>query len=121
MEKKLLDRAEAIEALNKEIEKVKPPFNDTLGAIRHGVRLARNIIEDLPVESKQERRLGRWIRRGGEPEWGPDGPGTIVVRWPWAECSECKGRALETEHGAALTPFCPLCGARMDLPKEAKE
>lgn len=67
------------------------------------------------------RKVGRWIIRGGVPEWGPDGPGTIVVKWPWAECSECKERALETKHGAALTPFCPWCGARMELPEEAEE
>ena len=44
---RLIDRQEAIDALQKEINKGTPPFNDTVGAVRCGVRLARNIIEDL--------------------------------------------------------------------------
>lgn len=111
MEKKLLDRAEAIEALNKEIEKAKPPFNDTLGAIRHGVRLARNIIEDLPVECGQAPRLGRWeiIDKGPELEGGQ-----IVVRPPAIKCTACGSEAVVVLHmGPVLTPFCPWCGAQM--------
>lgn len=48
MKDDLISRQAAIAAIQEEIDKVKPPFNDTLGAIRCGVRLARNIIEDLP-------------------------------------------------------------------------
>ena len=44
----LISRQAAIEALQKEINKGKPPFDDVIGSIRCGVRLARNIIEDLP-------------------------------------------------------------------------
>ena len=43
-----IDRQAAREALQKEIDKAIPPFTDTIGAIRCGVRLSRNIIEDLP-------------------------------------------------------------------------
>ena len=44
----LISRQTAIDALQKEINKVIPPFDDVMGSIRCGVRLARNIIEDLP-------------------------------------------------------------------------
>ena len=44
----LISRQAAIDALQKEINKGIPPFNDVCGSIRAGVRLARNIIEDLP-------------------------------------------------------------------------
>ena len=41
-------RQDAVDALQKEINKGIPPFDDVMGSIRCGVRLARNIIEDLP-------------------------------------------------------------------------
>ena len=44
----LISRQAAIDALQKEINKGIPPFDDVIGSIRCGVRLARNIIEDLP-------------------------------------------------------------------------
>ena len=44
----LIERQAAIDALQKEINKAIPPFSDVVGSIRCGVRLARNIIEDLP-------------------------------------------------------------------------
>lgn len=44
----LIKRQDAIDALQEEINKAIPPFDDVVGAIRCGVRLARNIIEDLP-------------------------------------------------------------------------
>ena len=44
----LIERQKAIDALQKEINKAIPPFSDVVGSIRCGVRLARNIIEDLP-------------------------------------------------------------------------
>ena len=44
----LISREAAIDALQKEINKGIPPFDDVMGSIRCGVRLSRNIIEDLP-------------------------------------------------------------------------
>jgi len=35
--------------LQREIDKVNPPFDDVLGSIRCGVRLARNMLEDEPT------------------------------------------------------------------------
>lgn len=52
--KDLIDRQSAIDALQKEINKVIPPFDDVMGSIRCGVRLARNIIEDLPSAQPEE-------------------------------------------------------------------
>ena len=58
----------AIDALQKEINKGIPPFNDVFGSIRCGVRLARNIIEDLPsaqpeiVRCKECKNSEHWYR-----------------------------------------------------------
>ena len=58
----LIDRQTAIDALNKEINKGIPPFDDVMGSIRCGVRLARNIIEDLPSAQPENIRCTdcRW-------------------------------------------------------------
>ena len=53
----LISRQAAIDALQKEINKGIPPFDDVMGSIRCGVRLARNIIEDLPSAQPEQ----RWI------------------------------------------------------------
>ena len=37
------------DALQYEIDKGSPPFDDTVGAVRCGIRLARNIAEDQPT------------------------------------------------------------------------
>ena len=50
----LISRQAAREALQKEIDKAIPPYDDVFGAIRAGVRLARNIIEDLPSVQPEE-------------------------------------------------------------------
>ena len=51
-----ISRQAAIEALQKEINKGIPPFDDVMGSIRCGVRLARNIIEDLPSAQPERRK-----------------------------------------------------------------
>lgn len=55
----LIDRQAAIDALQKEINKAIPPFSDVVGSIRCGVRLARNIIEDLP-SAQPEMNFDEW-------------------------------------------------------------
>ena len=89
----LIDRRVAIDALQKEINKAIPPFNDTIGSIRCGVRLARNIIEDLP---SAERKPGRWLRIKGEQEY---------------VCQECGQRCLETVMLLPKWDYCPNCGS----------
>lgn len=63
-----ISRRMAIDALQKEINKGIPPFNDVFGSIRCGVRLARNIIEDLPsvqpeiIRCKDCKNSEHWYR-----------------------------------------------------------
>lgn len=71
----LISRAAAIDALQKEIDKGIPPFDDVMGSIRCGVRLARNIIEDLPsaLGYKHEKSAQQWIPCSERlPEVGKD-------------------------------------------------
>ncbi len=53
----LIRRSEAIDELQKEIDKGIPPFDGVQGAIRCGVRLARNIIEDLPSAQPEVKEI----------------------------------------------------------------
>ena len=46
---RLIDADKLRDALQNEIDKAIPPYNDAVGAIRCGVRLARNILEDAPT------------------------------------------------------------------------
>lgn len=46
---RLIDADALRDALQYEIDKVTPPFDDTVGAVRCGIRLARNIAEDQPT------------------------------------------------------------------------
>ena len=97
----LIKREDAIEALQKEINKGIPPFDDTMGAIRCGVRLARNIIEDLP---SADRPQGEWI----DAEIPLESGGSMPIQ----VCNLCK-----TFYPLAYTGgghrFCPHCGAQM--------
>ena len=93
----LIDRQVAIDKLQKEINEWTPPFDDVMGAIRCGVRLARNIIEDLP-SAQPERKRGKWIYHSN---WESDGECGY-------ECSEC-GMGSDVDYG-----YCMRCGARMD-------
>ena len=49
----LIRRKDAIDTLQKEINKGIPPFDDAMGSIRCGVILARNLIEDLASEQSE--------------------------------------------------------------------
>lgn len=46
---RLIDADALRDALQYEIDKAIPPFDDIVGAIRCGVRLSRNIAEDQPT------------------------------------------------------------------------
>ena len=100
---RLIDADKLRDALQNEIDKASPPYNDTVGAIRCGVRLARNILEDTPTIDAEPVRHGRWIYKG------------VRGRFPVCECSVC-GNA-ENADWAVLgdnVNYCPNCGARMD-------
>lgn len=94
----LIERQAVIDALQKEINKGIPPFDDVMGSIRCGVRLARNIIEDLPSV-----RTGKWTRHFDGNEW-------------YWYCSSCKEQWYEEDlwmGGNSFPNFCPNCGADM--------
>lgn len=97
----LISRQAAIDALQKEINKGIPPFNDVFGSIRAGVRLARNIIEDLP-SAQPERKKGKW---------NAEFNGAFRGGAYWFSCSECKRIVPEVRNGG--WNFCPSCGADM--------
>lgn len=65
----LISRQAAIDALQKEINKGIPPFDDVMGSIRCGVRLARNIIEDLPSAQPEQRWIPCNERMPDEDYW----------------------------------------------------
>lgn len=55
----LIDRREALRALKKEIDYLGPPYvDDEMRGMRFGLRLARNIIEDLPIIESKENKGG---------------------------------------------------------------
>lgn len=62
------------------------------------------VIEELP--SAQERKTGRWIDCIGSDHW---------------KCSECGDRAPmywdanRQEYDEWYSPFCPNCGAKMEV------
>ena len=62
------------DALQYEIDKGTPPFDDTVGAVRCGIRLARNIAEDQPTVDAVPVVHGRWTRENNYGIW---------------KCSEC--------------------------------
>lgn len=103
---RLIDADALRDKLQKEIDKGIPPFNDVIGSIRCGVRLARNIVEDEPTIDEVPVRHGRWI------------PKMIIIggcdHFFGMKCSVCGEDALNAEGVDFLTDFCPSCGAKMD-------
>lgn len=97
----LIDRQTAIDALQKEINKGIPPFDDVMGSIRCGVRLARNIIEDLP-STEPERKTGTWVKTGQSFVY-PD-------KFRNYMCSECGCDIEKMKYN-----YCPWCGAKMGV------
>lgn len=101
---RLIDADALRDALQYEIDKVTPPFDDTVGAVRCGIRLARNIAEDQPTVEAVPVVHGKWIHRPGS--WFHND----------YQCSEC-GNYLDfngLNAGRGDANFCPNCGARMD-------
>lgn len=99
-----ISRQAAVDALQKEINKGIPPFNDVLGSIRCGVRLARNIVEDLPSADVQPVRHGKWIKhilKNANVPWGHD-------------CSNCGEWFVIGNDTAERYKYCPHCGAHME-------
>ena len=127
----LIDRQAAIDALQKEINKGIPPFDDVMGSIRCGVRLARNIIEDLPSVQPKERCIAKitlseedlekiakeqveeikeLLPQKGEWIWDDD---TFDLEKEYI-CGECRCYALKKDGNQIRSNFCPNCGCRME-------
>lgn len=99
---RLIDADALRDKLQEEIDKAIPPFDDVIGSIRCGVRLARNIVEDEPTIDAVPVRHGKWIDEGQYADFFP--------HHEW-RCSECGEHVIEID-----TPwykYCPNCGARM--------
>jgi hypothetical protein len=98
--KRLIDADALRDKLQVEIDKGIPPFDDVMGSIRCGIRLARNIVEDEPTIDAEPVRHGKWIDR------------TIKVSAELTNiihvCSVCEEMAVGKYR------YCPHCGARMD-------
>lgn len=65
---RLIDADALRDKLQEEIDKAIPPFDDVIGSIRCGVRLARNIVEDEPtIDAVPVIRCKdcKWYYRGG--------------------------------------------------------
>lgn len=102
---RLIDADALRDKLQEEIDKAIPPFDDVIGSIRCGVRLARNIVEDEPTVDAKPVRHGKFI--GTEYDgYADDSP----VYYEW-KCSEC-GCIFEDDE--PTYNYCPNCGARMD-------
>ena len=85
----LIDRQAAIDAVN------------SLTYPSSLVDVKRKLV-DLPSADAVEVRHGHWIHDGLDIPHGVD----------WMHCSECGNRNVYCP--AAMTNYCPNCGARMD-------
>ena len=133
----LIRRQDAIDALQKEINKGIPPFDDTMGSIRRGVRQASNIIEDLPSAQPEPIKINidHELTKDEYEKLRKDLTDAPVVLLPSAQperktgfwyalekgdkgysagdfkCSVCG----EPNHTWIPKPnYCPNCGARME-------
>lgn len=96
--KDLIYKHIAVGALQEEINKIKPPFNnDSDAAIRCGIRLAKNVIEDLPTAQSEPE--GQWIE-------------ALVAGMPAIHHEKC-GAFVYAPQGSIGFNFCPYCGAKM--------
>lgn len=64
-----------------------------------------SIVKNQPTADVQEVRHGKWIPIKGRFFSSTDGRGGNVVK-----CSVCG----ETSSGRLSTPYCSICGAKMD-------
>lgn len=112
----LISRKDAISILQKEINKFIPPLNDTELCMRYGIRLSRNIIEDLPAIDAVPVVRGKWIP-GREISREMIGDCTVSIEYEDYKCSVCGfgiDRIAHWKDGTPVVKYCPNCGARME-------
>ena len=97
---RLIDADALRDKLQKEIDKAIPPFDDVMGSIRCGVRLARNIVEDEPTIHAAPERTGVWSE-----EYDPNDDPLFRRKY---RCSAC-----DDWNTYGFTRYCPNCGAWM--------
>lgn len=110
----LISKEMAIDKLQKEIDMRTNTHDDTLNAIRAGLRLARNIIEDMPVD---ERDIPLKPIEITDNTWG------IPERQPVCpRCDNYLGRIafLGDSRGKRIT-YCETCGQMIVWQREADE
>lgn len=91
---RMIDADALRDKLQNEIDKATPPYDDVIGSMRCGVRLARNIVEDEPTVDAEPVRHGKWIE--------------YPISDGMNQCSECGVLRF------GCSNYCPNCGARMD-------
>ena len=101
------------DALVRELISIKATFGSGNGLVEGGIEIAISTTNAQPTVSpdmaqvlsyecgKAERKRGRWIHDGYDIPHGVD----------WMHCSVCGRR--EPHVPAAMTNFCPNCGADM--------
>lgn len=97
----LISRKDAISVLQKEINKFIPPLNDSDWWMRYGIRLSRNIIEDLSTVGSIPVKSGKWVKTGQ----------SFVYPHKFLNysCSVCGYDIEKTKFN-----YCPNCGVRME-------
>lgn len=71
-------------------------WNDAIGAV----------VENEPTVEAEPVKHGKWVHDGYDIPHGVD----------WMHCSECGNR--EPYVPAAMTNYCPNCGAKMDAERK---
>ncbi len=89
-----------------------PEYIEREAAIRRlslGVFIGEDPVEfvkKVPAADVEPVRHGKWIHDGNCVH-----DGTVSLLSDWCHCSECEHR----ESFDFKTPYCPNCGAKMDL------
>ena len=101
-------KEEAYKAINEQYHETE------FDGYQDGIELMNHIAK-IPAADVVEVRNGRWIADKEDVEWG-----NYLIRY---RCSECKERPHfdKDKYKFILSPYCPNCGAKMNLPKKPKD
>lgn len=91
----LQDMAERYDCYNPEIEADRN--------IRKGLVFARMIIDKQSTADVQEIKHGKWISTGN------------ALGYTEYHCSECNNYLFLDSEDSELYPYCPYCGAKMEV------